>query len=88
MKSLDNLSKYWQEEEYRSHLIINHNISVFLDCCEAAIRADCGVALRSKSDTKKKEAPKQFKEAFTELNREEKIEYYLRVMGYLRSFVE
>lgn len=65
MKTLDNLTKYWQEEEYRSHLVINHNISVFLDSCEAAIRADYGVSLRSKSGTKKKEAPKQFKEAFT-----------------------
>jgi hypothetical protein len=69
MKQLDTLAKYWEEEEYRSHLVINHNISVFLDCCEAAIRVDCGVASRSKTNTKKKEAPKHFKEAFAELSR-------------------
>lgn len=61
MKKFDFLNKYWEEEEFRSHLVINHNISIFLDCCEAVIRAECGVAQRGRPDAKKKEVPRQFK---------------------------
>jgi hypothetical protein len=60
MKQLDSLGKYWKEEEFRSRLNLNHNISVFLDCCEGAIRTDCSVAQRNKQ-SKKKEVPRQFK---------------------------
>jgi hypothetical protein len=89
MNQIDYFKRYTEEEKFRSHHVINHNISVILDYCEYSIGSEFNVNDKEKlkSKTKKKEAPKEFMEAFTTLSKEEKVDYYIRVIGYMRSFI-
>jgi hypothetical protein len=90
MSQLKLFQRYTEEEDFRAKLDLNNSLSAILDYCEYSIHGDFNVndKQKFKSKNRKKEISEEFIKAFGSLSREEKTDYYLRVIGYIRNFAK
>lgn len=90
MSQLNLLQSFTNEQKQRENLPINPTIASILDHCEYVIGVDFNASDKSrlKFKNRKREIAREFTEALTTLNREEKIEYYMNALSAVKQFIK